>query len=282
MKAPELIAKVRNLPSISQAALALVGLLEQGDSCNEDIVQVLKRDSVLTAKLLRACNSPYLALDAPVDSVDQAVLILGHGQILHMVLTLAFGGAMSVTLPAYALDATDLLRHSFTAATAAEKAVNSGLQIDIDAPLAFTVGLLHDFGKLVIQQVLTPEMQSAIRKQVAEGLSTADAERNVVGVDHAEVGSTLLYMWRLPEPIIEGVANHHRPVLEPRPHVSAVASLANSIAHLAAGAAGCERYRLPADGALASAFEFGPDQIDSLVSAVREAHEKSHHLTGAV
>src|ERR1041384_831855 len=168
MTAPQLIAKVKNLPSISQAALALVSLLERGDSSNEDIVQVLKRDSVLTAKLLRACNSPYLALDTPVDSVDQAVLILGHGQILHMVLTLAFGGAMSVTLPAYALEATDLVRHSFTTATAAEKAVANGLQIDVDAPLAFTIGLLHDFGKLVIQQVLTSEMQSAIRKKIAE------------------------------------------------------------------------------------------------------------------
>jgi len=282
MTAPQLIAKVKNVPSISQTALALVPLLERGDSSNEDIVQVLNRDSVLTAKLLRACNSPYLALDTPVDSVDQAVLILGHGQILHMVLTLAFGGAMSVTLPAYALEATDLLRHSFATATAAEKAVNSSSRIEIDAPLAFTVGLLHDFGKLVIQQVLTSEMQNAIRSQVSAGLSTADAEREVVGVDHAEVGSTLLYMWRLPEPIIEGVANHHHPVLEPRPRVSAVASLANSIAHLAAGEAGCEQYKLPADGALASAFELGPDQIELLISSVREVHKKSHHLMGAV
>lgn len=282
MTASQLIAKVRNLPSISQAALALVSLLEGGDSSNEDVVQVLKRDSVLTAKLLRACNSPYLALDAPVDSVDQAVLILGHGQILHMVLTLAFGGAMSVTLPAYALDMTDLVRHSFTTATAAEKAVNNGLLTDIDAPLAFTVGLLHDFGKLVIQQVLTPEMQSGIRMKVTEGFATFEAEKAVVGVDHAEVGSTLLYMWRLPEAIIEGVANHHRPVLEPRPGASAVANLANSLAHLAAGQPGNERYQIAPDGPVARAFQLGPDQLESLLSSLRQAHEKSQHLLSAV
>jgi HD-like signal output (HDOD) protein len=61
--------------------------LEQASISNDEIVQVIKCDNVLTAKLLRACNSPYFGLDDPVSSVDQAVLMLGHQQILHIVLT---------------------------------------------------------------------------------------------------------------------------------------------------------------------------------------------------
>jgi len=65
-------------------------------------------DNVLTAKLLRACNSPYFGLAEPVASVDQAVFILGHQQILHIVLTIAFGSAMVVPLPTYAVEASEL------------------------------------------------------------------------------------------------------------------------------------------------------------------------------
>ena len=112
MTATEIIHKVKNLPPVSQAALKLVNLLEQASISNDEIVAVIKCDNVLTAKLLRACNSPYFGLDDPVASVDQAVLLLGHQQILHIVLTLAFGSAMVVPLPGYAVEANELWRHS--------------------------------------------------------------------------------------------------------------------------------------------------------------------------
>jgi len=73
MNANDLIAKVKNLAPVSHAALNLVGLLDQPAISNEDIVHVLKFDNVLTAKLLRACNSPFFGLEEPVSSVEQAV-----------------------------------------------------------------------------------------------------------------------------------------------------------------------------------------------------------------
>src|SRR5438093_1490187 len=85
MTAHQMLAKVRNLPPISMAALELAGLLDGAETNNEELVAVLKRDSVLTAKLLRACNSAALALNEPVASVDQAVFVLGHNQISQMV-----------------------------------------------------------------------------------------------------------------------------------------------------------------------------------------------------
>ena len=76
--AQELVAKVKNLPPVPHAALKLVSLLDQPAVSNTEIVQALRCDNVLTAKLLRACNSPYFGLDDPVSSVDQAVLMLGQ------------------------------------------------------------------------------------------------------------------------------------------------------------------------------------------------------------
>lgn len=279
MTANELVAKVKNLPPISQAALRLVNLLEQPAVSNEEVVDVLKCDNVLTAKLLRACNSPYFGLEEPVSSVDQAVLILGHQQILHIVLTLAFGGAMTVPLSGYAVEANELWRHSLTTATAAEFIVSNSIDVNVDPPVAFTVGLLHDIGKLVLNQVLTPEYQADIRARMTEkGLSRVEAEKEVLGTDHAEVGGALLQAWHLPDHIIEAVSNHHRPVVEPNPKLSAVANVANYVAHLTSAGPGLETCTAQMDDHVAEVFGLTPERVERITAEVRESCDAVDHL----
>jgi len=279
MTAYELVAKVKNLPPISQAALQLVNLLDEPAVSNEDVVQVLKYDNVLTAKLLRACNSPYFGLEDPVSSVDQAVLILGHHQILHIVLTLAFGGAMAVPLAGYAVESNELWRHSLTAATAAEHMANNGIDMNADPHVAFTVGLLHDIGKLVLGQVLTPEHQTNIRALVEDRRNSRwEAEKVVLGTDHAEVGGALLRSWNLPEEIIEGVSNHHSPVVDPDPKLSVLSHLANCLAHRISPSPGLETYATFVDLKVAEAFSLTPARIESFTEEVRAACDKVDQL----
>jgi len=234
MNAQELVAKVKHLPPVPTAALRLISLLDKADTENNDIVQAIRFDNVLTAKLLRACNSPYFGFSEPVSSVDQAVLVLGHQQILHIVLTLAFGSTMAVSLPAYAVESSELWQHSLTTAMAAEVVANGGLEINVETSVAFTAGLLHDIGKLVMGQAIDAPLLAAIRGRIAEErLSWVAAERDILGTDHAEVGAHLLKSWNLPEEVVEAVRNHHRPVLAPRPLLSAVVHVANWAAHVA-------------------------------------------------
>jgi putative nucleotidyltransferase with HDIG domain len=281
MTAHELVAKVRNLPPISQAALRLVNLLDEPAVRNDDVVQVLKNDNVLTAKLLRACNSPYFGLEEPVSSVDQAVLIIGHEQILHIVLTLAFGGAMTVPLAGYAVEANELWRHSLTTATAAEFIVSNGLEMNVDPHVAFTVGLLHDIGKLALGQVITPEHQAGIQAGIAtRGLSRCEAEKEILGTDHAEAGGALLQAWHLPDDIIEAVANHHRPIVEPQPKLSVIANVANCLAHQAGAAPGLEAYAVRVDDRVAEAFSLTPERIVTLVTEVRDSCDQVDKLMG--
>lgn len=275
MTAPEIINKVKNLPPISQAALKLVNLLEQAAISNDEIVQVIKCDNVLTAKLLRACNSPYFGLDEPVASVDQAVLMLGHQQILHIVLTLAFGSAMVVPLPGYAVEANELWRHSLLTATAAEIVAADAGDLNVDLPVAFTVGLLHDIGKLALSQAITPEVQSQIRQCIEQqGCARTEAEARILGTDHAEVGACLLKSWNLPEEILEAVANHHHPVCQPRPRLSVVAHMANCLAHLAGSAPGWDAFAVRVDPQAVAALELDQMRLEGLVVEVRSAFER--------
>src|SRR5580698_10050060 len=120
MTAIALVQKVKNLPPVSQAALKLISLLDKSSGDNSEIVQVLKYDNVLTAKLLQACNSSSFSLEESVSSVDQAVLILGYQQILHIVMTLAFRGVMAVSSVSYTMEMSELWQHSLVSAIAAE------------------------------------------------------------------------------------------------------------------------------------------------------------------
>lgn len=264
MTAHQMLAKVRDLPPVSSAALQLVSLLDRTDAANEDIVRVLRQDAVLTAKLLRLCNSSAMALKEKVTSVDQAVFLLGHAQIFQMVMALAFRGPLTVVLRSHAAESNALWHHSLLAATAAELAVSGGLELGVDSSTAFTVGLLHDIGKLVTTQFATEETSNATRALVARGLTAVQAEREIWGTDHAEVGTGLMYLWHLPEEIVDAVGRHHQPILVPQPRLSALASLANHAAHRAG-----EQYSQSAPPAgesdLLEAFGFTTEKFEELV-----------------
>lgn len=279
MTAQELVAKVKNLPPVSNAALKLVNLLEQPAVSNGDVVDVLKCDNVLTAKLLRACNSPYFGLEEPVSSVDQAVLILGHQQILHIVLTLAFGSAMVVPLPGYAVEANELWRHSLITATAAESVANELPDLNVETPVAFTVGLLHDIGKLVLSQALTIDLQNDIRGRIEQNRAArSEAEMEVLGTNHAAVGAVLLQNWHLPEEIVEAVANHHQPVLDPRPRLSVVAHLSNCLAHVAGSAPGWDGFAVRVDDRVLKTLNIDQEKLEGLVVTVRDSFERVDHF----
>lgn len=273
--AQQLVDRVKNLPPVSQAALKLVNLLDQPEADNDEVVNAIKCDNILTAKLLRACNSPYFGLDEPVASVDQAVMILGHQQILHIVLTLAFGSAMIVPLPGYAVEASELWRHSLITASAAEIIALEATGMNVEKPVAFTVGLLHDIGKLVMSQALTPDLQVAIRQLIEnQKISRSEAEKTVLGTDHGEVGACLLRTWNLPEKIIEATVNHHNPVFEPAPQLSVVTHLANCLAHLAGSAPGWDGFAVRVNPRAIAVLEIGEARLENMVAEVRASFDK--------
>ncbi len=279
MTAHEIVAKARKLPDVSPAALRLTQLLNDPTNDFEEAAAVIKADGLLTAKLLRVCNSSAFGLAERVASVDQALMLLGFNEVRRLVLSLGFGNAMTVPLPDYAMEPNQLWQHSFMAATAGESIASRGLCQDVDVSVAFTAGLLHDIGKLIMAQVITPEARTVIHRHMSgEGLGSVEAEREVLGTDHAEVGSCLLHIWRLPENIVEAAANHHRPVIKPTPKLSAVAHLANRIAHLAQSEPGVEASQFHPEEQIVEAFGLNEIEQAALIEQVQKTGERAREL----
>lgn len=275
MTAIALVKKVQNLPPVSQAALKLINLLDRASGDNSEIVQVLKYDNVLTAKLLQACNASSFALQEPVSSVDQAVLILGHQQILHIVITLAFKSVMTVSSITNTIEMSELWQHAVVSAIAGEVVVDQAPALDPGTSVGFTASLLHDIGKLVLGLALSPEELSEIRDRAErKQISGSEAEKEVIGTDHAEVGAALLQSWRLPPSIVESVANHHHPVIKPKPQVSALVHVANCVAHHAKPPLGQNIHDLRMADEVVAMFGIKDEKLDQMVLAVRENFDK--------
>jgi len=272
MTAEEIIAKVKDLPMVSETARKLPGLLNKPELHRDDLVKTLRCDNVLTAKMLRVCNSASTGLREPVTSVDQAVLLLGDSTIFRIVCALGFGGAMAAPLPGYAVEANGLWSHSITTGVAAEYLAEVESFGGFQPPLAFTAGLLHDIGKLILNQMLTPKTRSDIRTLIAEkSLSRVEAERDVLGADHADVGAALLRRWNVPDVIVQAVADHHRPVVKPQIQLSALVHLANCAAHLCGSAPGWDAYAVRVQRDLSEALALDVHRIEHLLMGVHSS-----------
>jgi putative nucleotidyltransferase with HDIG domain len=283
MTAIALVQKVKNLPPVSHAALKLISLLDKPAVDNDEIVQIIKYDNVLTAKLLRACNAPSFGLGESVSSVDQAVLILGHQQIFHMVMTLSFGGVMTVATMAYTMEMNELWEHSLASAMATETVLEQLPELDAEPNVAFTASLLHDIGKLVLAQTLKAEELAEIRDRIGrKQISGTEAEREVLGLDHADVGAALLENWRLPGNIVEATANHHRPLLKPRPALSAVVHITNAITHEVKPSPGQSVHDPHIADTVAAAFGINEEKRASIAEAVRQSSDQMERFMAMV
>lgn len=272
MKAEILIDRVRNLPAPSLSVTRLISLLQHHDTDVADVIRVIKQDPVLCAKLLALCNSASHRAGESVASLDQAILRLGQRETHRLVMTMGFGDSLGAPLPGYMIDDTQLWRHSLLTAYATGFILKLVPRIQTDPSIAYTAGLIHDIGKLVLNQALTDNSRASVQELVDSGRhSLVEAEREVIGADHAEVGAVLLRRWKIPEVIVEAVADHHVPPSASPPPLSAVVHIADVLAHESGCSPGFGSYAVRARESTVEALGLGPSEIQGLVLNTFEA-----------
>jgi len=182
--------------------------------------RVIEMDAAVCAKVLQLVNSAYFGLGQKIVSIRQAVTYLGVEIIKSLVLSsTSFSDKAISEVKGFSPDR--LQQHSMLTAILAKKIVSNPAL----AEAAFTAGLLHDIGALVLLHAAPPDYVRALERKKELNGDSAAAEREIFGVTHAEVGAYLLGLWGIPFPIVEAVAFHHRPnevAPESRPLVAAV------------------------------------------------------------
>ncbi len=197
--------QLRELPAIPQALQDLLQTLSNEHADRRQIILEVSRDLSLSCKLLRIANSSFYGLSYQVASIQDAVLILG----LRTVRSLAIATLMSAQMQIW-LGKREELRHFFEHAL--HSAVYAQLlaeHISFNRDNAFTAGLLHDIGKLVLASEF-PDCSSSVLEQEVEWQSVRDVKSGEVQlISHAELGQRVLQHWHFPLEVQQAVAEHH-------------------------------------------------------------------------
>ncbi len=226
--AKDIIECVGSIQPLPDTALKLMKIMSDPKSTLEQIVDAIKYDQAVTSEVLKLCNSAFFGLSREVTSLEDAFVCLGTAKVLQMVMSVHTNNMLSREQHGYGLDPGILWKHSVAVALASSQFATK-LKLP-DANLAFTAGLLHDVGKVILNEHVAEEFVEIVRLVTEEHLAFVEAERRVLGFSHEEVGAMVAEKWKLPSPIVRCIRYHHAPseLEPPDPLVDAI-YLANCV-----------------------------------------------------
>jgi HD-like signal output (HDOD) protein len=218
------------LDPLPTSSVRLAQLAAKQDLEITELVEVVEYDQAITGRLLKTANSSWSASSRPITTVRDAVIRLGTGTVVAVALASTVRGRLSQAIPEYELSEGELWKHSVAAALAAElmpRHCNATIP-----PETVSAALLHDVGKLLMSRFLGPDLlQQLAEARALAGETWMEAEREILGVHHAELGGLIAQTWGLPETMVRGICYHHDPDAWPEP-ISYAVFLADSVAKI--------------------------------------------------
>ena len=203
----QVLNTVEILPPAPNLLSKLLLAINDVDANFDEIVNFIQVDPSLTAKLLQICNSAFFGIEEPLVNVRDAVGRIGY-QSIYLLISM-IKGTESFRLPAGCKkEAGQLWKHSVTTAFASQFVAEAA---NIDKELAFTGGLLHDLGKVVLFKARGDHYKLLTKKAADANTSPCELEVASYGFSHAEIGAKLLDNWKLPPHLVESVKFHHNP-----------------------------------------------------------------------
>ncbi len=209
LRRDEILNQIESVVELPAVASELVELVNDPDADIKEVVTILEHDPGLTANLLKLANSAHYGGRGSIASIRDAVVRLGMSKVAELALAIAFSPNAQRPVQGYHLAAGQLWEHSLSVSAGTGHLAKA---LDVPAPgYASTAGLLHDIGKVVLGTFVEVDARSISECVEEEEIPFDEAERRVLGIDHAEAGAVLLESWGLPADIVETVRFHHRP-----------------------------------------------------------------------
>ncbi len=223
----QLAAGVQDLPSLPAVVMELLGSIEQDDVDISVLAKKVSYDQALTAKTLRLANSSSFGLQVKVTTIQQAITFLGFQSTRNLITAAALTGCFpNGRCPGF--DDRGFWRHSIATAACA-RALARRMRFNQD--FAFTAGLLHDIGRLVLVTACPDAYADVQAWRARHGAEWRDAEREVLGLDHVDAGVALAEHWNFSDTMRQAIAFHHAPATPGAGFLAAIVHVADAIVH---------------------------------------------------
>ncbi len=203
-----ILRNIFNLPPVPKAIKEALELLSNPNTNNSKLSYVISTDQGLVTKILTIANSPLYGLIRKVTTIDFAILVLGFRELKNIISVLSVVETFKNKTDQY-LNQNEFWLHSFLTGIASRR-----LAADLDFPdegEAFIAGFLHDLGFSVIHRFMHSSFIEIAGLVEYTGISYREAEFEVLGMTHEQVGYYLLDKWNFPRQLCDAVLNHHNP-----------------------------------------------------------------------
>jgi len=269
------LSDLSNLPTLPQILWEVLAQLQDSQNAAADLASAIEDDPSLTANILRRGNSAFYGFSERFVSVRDAVVAIGRNEIERMVCATLVIEAFDVADDPGSMNYEAFWTHSIEVAEVSEFISTLYFWESPYAPMeGYLAGLLHDIGKLLLNQTMPNDWMSARVFADAYGCSDAEAERATLGMDHGEVGARLMEAWGLHPNFIEGNRWHHRLSGESsrRPAHAEIVGFADRLCHL------YEKEALSEKGVHHTLFPLDESQVAKVVRLIVTARKRAATL----
>jgi len=204
----DIVAQIDRLEPVPPIAGQIMALAQDPDSSMSEIAELILNDPAITANLLKTCNSAYFGLRRKVDSVRQAIGLVGLDHIVQLVMLNSVSQNFKKQPQGYGLGEGELWRHAVTSAHVAELLATKFGRFQ-HKHLIYTAALLKDIGKLILGRFVAFSFEEINILVNSKGFSFNDAEKQVIGMNHEELGALVGQKWCFSDKLNYIIRHHH-------------------------------------------------------------------------
>ncbi len=203
------LKRVNDIPSLPQFVIETLNKLEDPKSSATDVAGKLFQDEGLVVRILRLANSAYYGVSRKITGISEAIAFLGFKTVKSIVLAASVYKFMDGAFNGYALDRGALWKHSLSVSLCGRYIAKKFGGVDEEE--AYIAGMMHDLGKIILNDYVRFGYSIIVRLVEEDKIPFLDAEKQVLGFNHAQVGGLIIEQWNLPESYIYTTTYHHDP-----------------------------------------------------------------------
>ena len=271
----KIIQTVKDLPPMPNVVMKSQEVLADPNSSVKDLSTILEMDQSLVSKVLKLANSAYYGLSGNVSSIHHASSLLGQTILGEVIATAGVAGFLANAMEGYRQEAGELWRHSI-ATGICSRIMADKRKPDISNE-AYMAGLLHDVGKIILDPFVLERRKEFDDFMEDEEQTFINAEKEILGFDHAEIASKICKKWNIPEQIILAIQYHHSPSLSQGNEMSYFTHAADYIAIMSGIGYGDDSLLNEMENDVKDFLNLTQEEISGLLLEVIESVEKITH-----
>ncbi|MBN1669912.1 MAG: HDOD domain-containing protein [Kiritimatiellae bacterium] len=264
------------MPQVVQKAREIMG---NPNANFQALANVFETDQAIAARVLKLANSAYYGVSGKVASVQHAAVVLGQKTLAELLAMAGTTSLLSQTLQGYGLAAGDLWAHALAVAQGAK--IIAGKRDRGMADDAFTAGLIHDAGKLILDKYIT-EREQEFQALLSDGRHMwLDAEKQLLGFDHAEIAADVCQKWRVPDELAVAIRYHHEPGKSGENRLAHIVHVADAIAMMSGLGTGIDGMLYRMDETALPFLSLQEEDVSTIMGEVIDYVERTTRPSGA-